>query len=342
MKRAFKVPIRNVFCMLSYVNDYPEFANELSEVDEELITYDFLAKRFLKVCNHLIKNGLLRNYITQQEETNVISGKMKISDSLPFIIEKRPIVVCEKDYFSANILFNQIMRATLKSLYQNPHVKELTRKECFMKWEQLETIDDIELTREVFIRIYFTRHNIHYKSMIHLARLLYECILLSHKEGDWSLFSVDLSETTMNKMFEDFLFHFYRIEQSEYSVRSEVMTWNLTGDNKSLLPTMRTDLTLTNQRKNKQIVIDAKFYKNIFQRYHDKNSFHSNNLYQMFAYMMHQPIESEVRGILIYPANQVNELQETYDWDERMRLEIHSINLNSSWKEIKERLLKIL
>src|SRR5699024_987522 len=221
-------------------------------------------------------------------------------------------------------------------------VKELTRKECFMKWEQLETIDDIELTREVFIRIYFTRHNIHYKSMIHLARLLYECILLSHKEGDWSLFSVDLSETTMNKMFEDFLFHFYRIEQSEYSVRSEVMTWNLTGDNKSLLPTMRTDLTLTNQRKNKQIVIDAKLYTNIFQRYHDKNSFHSNNLYQMFAYMMHQPIGSEVRGILIYPANQVNELQEAYDWDERMRLEIHSINLNSSWKEIKERLLKIL
>src|SRR5699024_10706819 len=158
----------------------------------------------------------------------------------------------------------------------------------------------------------------------HLARLLHELRILSHKKGDWSLFSVQLSETEMNQLFENFLFHFYRIEQKEYKVRSERMTWDLEG-NKTLLPTMLTDITLTNQSENKRIVIDAQFYKNMFPRFHGKNSFHSGNLYQIFTYMMHQPEELEVRGILIYPANKEEELQETYNWNERMQLEIHSV-----------------
>ncbi|GAB3807423.1 McrC family protein [Virgibacillus kimchii] len=341
MKHTFKVPIRNIFCMLSYVNDYPEFADQLSEVDEELITYDFLARRFLYESNRLVRNHIVKDYITHKEETSFISGKMLMSDSLPFIVERRPVVVCEKDDYSANILFNQIMRATLKNLYQNPHIEERTRKECFMLWEQLEEVDNIVLTREMFIRIYFSRLNIHYKPMIHLARLLHEIRLLSHKEGDWSLFSVELSETEMNQLFERFLFHFYRIEQREYTVRSERMTWDLEG-NKALLPTMLTDLTLTSYSENKRIVIDAKFYKNMFQRFYAKNSFHSGNLYQIFTYMMHQPKELEVRGILIYPANQEEELQETYDWNERLRLEIHSVNLEFPWKRIRARLLEVL
>src|SRR5699024_6045770 len=153
-----------------------------------------------------------------------ISGKMLIDESLPFIVQRRPVVVCEKDYYSNNILFNKILRTTLKTLYQNPHVAERTRKECFILWEQFEEVDNIELTKRLFNRIYYSRINIHYKPMIHLARLLHELRILSHKKGDWSLFSVQLSETEMNQLFENFLFHFYRIEQKEYKVRSERMT----------------------------------------------------------------------------------------------------------------------
>ena len=46
MEQLFKVPIRNIFCMLSYVSEYYELVDQLSTVDEELITYDFLAKGF--------------------------------------------------------------------------------------------------------------------------------------------------------------------------------------------------------------------------------------------------------------------------------------------------------
>ncbi|MHA6252204.1 McrC family protein [Oceanobacillus sp. CAU 1775] len=341
MEQTFKVPIRNIFCMLSYVNDYPEFVDQLSDVDEEIITYDFLAKRFILEGKKLLRRGVVKNYITQQEETSTISGKMLMNESLPFIVERRPIVVCEKDFYSADIIYNQVMKTTLKGLYQNKYVEEHTRRECYLLWEQLPEVNDIELRREIFLRIRFSRQNAHYKPIIQLARLLHELRLLSHKKGEWSLFSVELSEAEMNGLFENFLFHFYRIEKKEYSVRSERMTWNLEG-NKKLLPTMLTDITLSHRKENKRIVMDAKFYKNMFQRFHDKNSFHSGNLYQLFTYLMHQPEDCDLRGILIYPANDQPEISESYEWNERIQMEIYSLDLDASWNGIRSRLLEIL
>ena len=66
--------------------------------------------------------------------------------------------------------------------------------------------------------------------MIHIARLLHELTLLSHKQGNWSLFSAEIDETSMNQLFEKFLFHFYRIEQRDYHVKVEKMQWKLEGN----------------------------------------------------------------------------------------------------------------
>lgn len=224
------------------------------------------------------------------------------------------------------------MVATLRELNQNRNVEKQIRKEAFYILDQLNEIDNIYLSRGLFLRLTFGRNNVYYKRMLHLARLLHEMRLLSHKKGDWSLYTVDISESEMNRLFEQFLFHFYRVEQEDYTVKSERLSWNLTG-NESLLPSMRTDVSLIHRYERKRIVIDAKFYKNIF---------HSHNMYQMFAYMVHQPVEDKVRGILIYPENFTEEISESYSWDERLNIEIYSLNLNSSWDEISQRLKEIL
>lgn len=341
MTQKFKVPIRNIFCMLSYVNDHPELIRQLSNVDEDLITYDFLAKRFIRETERLMRRGLVKDYITSAEETSYLSGKIMMTESVPYMIEQKPVVVCEKDAYSPNILLNQIMCTTLKDLFQNPHIQENTREQCFMLWELMAEVDEIELTRECFLRVGFSRHTYHYKPMIHIARLLHELRLLSHNQGNWSLFTVELEENEMNRLFEHFLFHFYRIEQQNYRVSSERMKWNLEG-NQRFLPTMLTDISLTHRTESKKIIIDAKFYKNMFQRVHHKSTFHSHNLYQIFAYVMHQTDYDDVRGILIYPANHTVQLEEKYKWSEQISLEIYSIDLNQSWTNIHERLLRVI
>jgi 5-methylcytosine-specific restriction enzyme subunit McrC len=64
-------------------------------------------------------------------------------------------------------------------------------------------------------------------------------------------------------------------------------------------------------------------------------------MYQMYTYLMHQPTEMNVRGVLIYPFNGV-EVDEVYRWDERMTMEVMTLNLDDCWKEICGKLMGVL
>lgn len=327
--------------MLSYTNDMPEMIDQFSDIDEEIITYDFLARKFFEGAQKLFERGLVRDYVEFTEETGVISGKMMMNESIPFIMERKPLVVCEKDEYSSNILLNQIMKTTLKDLFQNPHIDEKTRNESYSLWEQIPDVDCITLSKLTFVQMRFYRYDIHYKQMIHLARLLYELKLLSHRQGDWSLFTVHMDEGALNRLFETFLLNFYRHEQKDYRVKSERLQWKLSG-NAAFLPSMLTDVSLTHRKKQKKIIIDAKFYKNMFQVNYDKISFHSGNMYQMFTYLNHQPNELEqLRGILIYPFNG-QEINEVYQWDDRMKMEVLTVNLGEKWHEIYQELMDVV
>lgn len=337
MEQTFKVPLRNLFCLLSYVNDTPEFVDSLNEIDEDLITYDFLAKRFIAEVDMLNRRGLLKSYVTREEHTNRLGGRIRINESLGYLMARKPLMVCEKDDYSSDILFNQIMKTTLIILSKNRYIKKETRRRSNQLAEYIGKVDEVALTKEMFSRSHFHRHTIHYKPMMHIARLLHELSLLSHKRGNWSLFNAEINETEMNQLFEKFLFHFYRIEQKNYQVKVEQMKWNLEGNTK-MLPSMRTDISLIHKREQKKIVMDAKFYKNVFQEFHGKASFRSNNMYQLFTYLMHQSEDIDVQGVLIYPYNGAD-VDETYKWNERVTMRVKTVNLDASWKRIYEELI---
>ncbi|WP_282034448.1 McrC family protein [Metabacillus indicus] len=340
MESAFKVPIRNLFCMLSYMNDMPELAESLSDLDEDIITYDFIANQFLKEVDRINRRGMIKDYVVRGEETNRLGGRLLINESLPLIMAKKPAVVCEKDEYSPNVKLNQVMKSTLKSISMNRYVREETRRRSFMNLELLQEVETRDISKGFLSKIYFGRHTHYYKRMIHIAKLLHELTLLSHKHGNWSLYTAELDDKVMNQLFEKFLFHFYRIEQKEYRVYSERMQWKLEG-NRALLPSMQTDISLLKRDCTEKIIIDAKFYKNVFQENYGKSSFQSHNLYQLFTYLMHQPKEMNVRGILIYPFNEV-EVNESYRWSERVAMEVMTVDLGDSWKRIHLKLRSIL
>jgi 5-methylcytosine-specific restriction enzyme subunit McrC len=340
MEAMFKVPIRNLFCLLSYVNKMPELINSLNDVDEDLITYDFLVNQFIRELELLQRSGFVKDYVEKRELTNRLGGRMLINDSIPYLVSKKPMLVCEKDEYSPNILLNQVIKATLQSIFLNFYVKEDTRKKSFMLLELFYEVEDISISKRTFFEIYFNRQNVHYKRIIHLANILFELKLLSHNQGGWSLFSAELDEKALNGIFEKFLFHFYRIEQKEYHVSSEVLKWNLDG-NTSFLPQMKTDVSLTHQNGLEKIIIDAKFYKNVFQENFGRSTFHSHNMYQLFTYLMHQKRELELRGILIYPTNGTV-IDEKYRWSENIWMEVMTVDLNDSWKEIHKSLIALV
>lgn len=340
MSLSFKVPIKNLFYMLSYANRMPDLRESLAEVEDDLITYDFLVELFLKEVRYIVSRGTTKNYLAKVEETSTPSGRILFSESIGPIMWRRPSLVCEKDEYTEDILFNQIMKSTLQALYQNTGISGKLRRASYLLTEQLFHVQTIPLVQQVFTTIHFNRHNLYYQKMINLAHLLFTLQLLSHKQGDWTLYTANISDQELSNIFERFLFYFYQREQEHYKARRERFTWDLSG-NEYLLPRMETDISLTHRFKNEKIIIDAKFYEDIFQWNFGKPSFRSSNMYQMFAYIHHQPSNHKVRGILVYPYNG-RHVKEEYLYTDKATLEMRTIDLSASWDTIKKDLLSFL
>jgi len=109
----------------------------------------------------------------------------------------------------------------------------------------------------------------------------------------------------------------------------------------AILPKMRTDVCLQNAEN--KIIMDCKYYCESLQYYYEKSTIHSNNLYQLFAYVKNKEHEAgweNCAGVLLYPAVQA-------PLDARFRVQGHpmrvrTVDLDQDWKKIKEDLLDII
>src|SRR5699024_738958 len=143
MTRTFKVPIRNIFYLLSYANDLPEMIESLNEIEDDIISYDFLAEQFNHEVESVLGRGLVRSYVAEKSETSSLGGRLMLTESLPHIMRRKPVVVCKKDEYVADVLLNQIMKATLENIHWNKHVSERNRLKSYYLWEQLPEVTPI-------------------------------------------------------------------------------------------------------------------------------------------------------------------------------------------------------
>ncbi len=109
---------------------------------------------------------------------------------------------------------------------------------------------------------------------------------------------------------------------------------------------METDVTLS--WPDRKLILDCKYYKHAFSKRtysedQEVTRFKTDNLYQIFAYLMnkrnHEDWE-DVEGMLLYPTT-------TEDFRHDLclhgnRLQVLSINLNQNWMQIEDDLKAIL
>jgi 5-methylcytosine-specific restriction enzyme subunit McrC len=76
---------------------------------------------------------------------------------------------------------------------------------------------------------------------------------------------------------------------------------------------MVTDISI--QWPDRYLIIDTKFYKQALQRHYEKESIHSNNLYQIFSYLRNfaqqNPEYENCEGMLLYPTVETEEIRST-------------------------------
>ena len=340
------IPIKNVYHMLVYVYKMLE-SKEYARLDREDFEniYDLLASLLLCGTNDLIKRGFLKSYINQTEELTAIRGRVNIGGSIRRLSFQNAKAVCDFDEFSADIYFNQVIKATFLLLKRRPINANLKRdiSKILLYFNEIGTMEIRAIKWE---RLVFNRNNTHYDTLLYFCRLICEEAIANQNKGEKN-FRI-LEDELLPELFEKFIFEFYKkhLSAPEYKVLDVLyhkqIRWNF-DERYDKPPKMETDTIIESETQ--RLIIDTKFSKTTLQTGYrsDKQTVKSENLYQIFAYVINAAEyapQKTVSGMLLYPQVDNEPTTRKYSIFGHC-FYVRTVNLNREFEEIKQELLDI-
>ncbi|MBS5823681.1 MAG: 5-methylcytosine-specific restriction endonuclease system specificity protein McrC [Clostridium argentinense] len=338
-----KIPIRNIYYMLSYAYDVLKEGDNVNLSDEEFDNiYNLFAKILINGLNLLIKRGFNKEYVCVSDELPVLRGKVSINDTLKrqsFIHGK---ISCEYDELSSNVLFNQIIKTTIITLINYKKLDKQIKNQLIHVNRYFQEVDAVRLQKSHFSRISYHRNNRFYKLILDICELIFDEVIVTSQKGE-TIFKDFIRDNRMAALYEKFILNFYKKELTSVLVYSPIFQWQKDDDfehvGESFLPVMRTDIVL--QNKERQLIIDAKYYTNALQirNVGDTKKLISGNLYQIYTYINNSTFTGEKAGMLIYPVVDT-ELDFVYSI-QGQKIYVKTLNLNTKWEDIYRRLKEI-
>ncbi|WP_222165313.1 5-methylcytosine-specific restriction endonuclease system specificity protein McrC [Edaphocola aurantiacus] len=342
-----QIPIENIYYLLCYAwNKLDEKERVNVSIDDKIELLDLFAKVLINATKTLLKRGIDKNYIDYTEEMPGIKGKIQISQTLKRNLLFKQKTICTFDSFSANIVTNRILVATIYRLTRTVGLDKSLKNELAGLQRRLSGIELIEISNSLFKQVRLNRNNWFYGFVMNVCQIIYESTFPSEDPGKYKFSDFTRDDKKMNQLFEAFIRNFYKKEQTKYkTVKKEIIEWlfNCTENTSyQYLPQMETDITLENEEE--KIIIDAKFYREAMAVNYDKEKIRSANLYQLFSYLLNQHSDSiktqNATGILLYPT-----VDKEYDLNfcyQGHKIQIRTINLNTNWRNISSRLKSII
>lgn len=340
------IPIRNVYYMLTYAfkelrrNNYEQIAGE----DFEDI-YDLFAEILSLGISYLLKQGLHRRYLTEEEELLTLRGKLSIQQTIKRRMRRDTRLVCQHDNFSENNLFNQILKSSIRLLLCHSDVNRERKTNLRHLMPYLEGVEEIPASAIHWSTLRYDRNTRTYQMLHGLCYFLLNSKLLTTESGDVKM--ATFSDEHMNMLFQRFVLAFYQRRHPEYKPRAKQIKWDMReGDDSgsiSMLPIMQTDITLTlGQRR---LIMDTKYYSQTLLEHLDKMSLRSAHLYQIHTYVSNEDWQHTglVDGMLLYARTEADiqpDIQfRNHDGNVFMA---RTLDLSQDFKQIEEELESLL
>ena len=292
--------INNIYYMLTYAfqvlhqSNYDEISSEPFDN-----VRDLFAAILSKGIAQQLKQGLHREYVNKNEDLSVMHGKPDFNGTIKNMVQNKKQFACEYDELSENNIFNQVIKTTVFLLLKEDSVKDEYKTTLKKEMLFFSGVDEINpfLIRLDLLR--FNRNNQSYRMLLSICRFVLEGLLLTTDDGNVKLAQF-LDEQRMCRLYERFILEFYRKEVPKVKANASKIEWQLDDGMSSLLPTMQSDIMLTHG--NKTLIIDAKYYSHATQVQYGKHTLHSQNVYQIFTYVMNQDVGNtgNVAGMLLY------------------------------------------
>lgn len=345
MTKDKSILIRNIYYMLSYAfqtlkqSSYEEIAVEAFDD-----MHNLLAAILTKGIGMQLKQGLYREYMSRRENTSILRGKISMQETLRNQMAHKKILTCEYDELSENNQLNQILKTTVLLLLLSERVKPCYKNELKKEMLFFSHVDMLEPSNVNWARISFNRSNQTYRMLIGICQLFLEGMLLTTDKGDYKLASF-IDEQRMCRLYEKFILEYYIQKFPWLSVSASKIRWALEDGNDAMLPIMQSDITL--QKGNKVLIIDAKYYSHTTQLQFHRHTIHSNNLYQIFAYVKNRDYHfgrepHEVSGMLLYAKTEEDIQPDQVYQMHGNQISVRTLDLNKEFSQLEKQLNQIV
>lgn len=296
------IRIQNIYYMLAYAfqvlqeQGYKDVATEDFENTAEL-----LSAILCRGVSVQIKRGLCRQYITNEEPLGSPRGKIEIGESIKTQAIRKKQLVCSYDEFSVDAYTNRIIKTTMMLLLRT-NIAKARKKELRKLLIYFDGVSVLDI-HTINWDIQYDRNNQTYRMIIEICYLVIKGLLQTTADGSTRIMDY-ADEQTMAKLYEKFILGYFQREHPEIKAYSPQIAWQVTDGYRTLLPTMQSDIVISNRKTKKTLIIDAKYYSHNMQMKapYMTQTLHSGNLYQIFTYVKNWSAapDETISGMLLY------------------------------------------
>lgn len=283
-----KIPLPNVFKMLSFVEGLYNPLAEKVHYSKDMGLFDIIANMYGQELKLFARKGLKSEYMFLEETKRKIQGRILIGKSIKQSKIYDGQVICRFNELSVDTFKNRAIIKAGKALIRSSLIKSGTKKMIGTSLNQLP-IGSIKDSFDIlnFGQISFDRSTNHYKRIIFLSKFILERMAFSQKSGDNPFPGFLLN---MASLFEKY------VESSlKQHFKGEICVRPQIKDNLDLNYEVSIQPDFLFFKETKVICIADTKYKNFSEK-----SFVEADVYQMMAYLIRHKCK---HGYLVYPAS---------------------------------------
>jgi 5-methylcytosine-specific restriction enzyme subunit McrC len=318
-----KASTANLFWMLTYAYDLPDFRDSVAGYAEEMGLFEFLVAIFVGQVEKLVRHGIHRNYQARQDNQTQLRGQLcMIQQIRRNMIHPERFAVRWSEHTS-DILENRLLKHVLLRLAsaRYPHQPVLSNR-LRKAYAAFDLVAYSPISLQDFSDVRYHRLNQHYRGPLGLGRLLWQHLSVRNEPGKipFSTYLFDL-----NQLFEYFIAAYLQEALKDWGLQAKPK-YHTTLDYGRLEPAEMDIVLFCNQSP--VLIIDAKY-----KTYAGKPAPVDRN--QIFTYCQTLGVES---GLLLYPSSvPVSDERQLKD----VKLRIRGVSLNGTLDHLKSSLAKL-
>ena len=359
-----QIPVRNIWLLLLYASQlYRELPDarrvELEETPDDIP--ELVAELLASAVERRMRRNLTVGYRRRADVLTRVRGRIDLLRTERGQLLQRGQVACAFDELTIDTPRNRCVREALLLLARVVKREPLGRK-CreLAARMALAGVRNEPNARRISGQILSSGAgwmDAEERRMLAAARLAFELAIPTEEAGHALLPITSRNVHYIRRLYEYAVYGFYEVvlPHNTWDVsHSSRMRWPIedaTTGVASLMPGMITDIVLNRCQpvgsvgNSQRLVIDTKFTAITTEGQHGNQTFKSENIYQMYAYLRSQedtgdPLWRAATGVLLYPSLDV-------DYDEAATIQGHrmrfvTVDLAANTPTIRRQLLRIV